>query len=476
MARLSRRWALLVSTSALAFGAVIVAACVGDDPAASGSGGTSGNPSGDGGTPSADGSSETDGEACAVTCSDPSTLKRCDGTTETCLFGCDTAGGAHCKAVYPSGLVLPADLSTPGVKAIKIEQNKKLVTDTGEIENLRAANVDPLQMEVKDGIGFRLADDKQGHKVAIWTFDSLEIVDNVTIRFTSTNPAALVAAKSVTIAGVIDARGYNGSGTLCGDTSPGPGGFSGGATTAAGGGPGGGVLAKAGSGGGPGGGGNGGIGGKGGPGYDAGLSSGGDGGAAYQTPTLIPLVGGSGGAGSASSTGGGGGGALQIVAVEAITIGAGSSPGGINAGGCNGGAGFFGSTGGGGGSGGSILLETRTLTIASNGHIAATGGGGGSGNGGAATPGQLDFGGTGGAQSSDYGFGGLGASGTPVVNGGGGASAKTSSGAGGAGGGAVGRIRINNRTGSFTPPPNSMAPQLNIADNPPATVGTLDVR
>jgi hypothetical protein len=89
----------------------------------------------------------------------------------------------------------------------------------------------------------------------------------------------------------------------------------------------------------------------------------------------VPFVGGSGGAGSAASAGGSGGGAIHLVAGETITIGGGTVEGGINAGGCNGAQGGFGSPGGGGGAGGSILIETRTFTIATNGHVAVCGGG-----------------------------------------------------------------------------------------------------
>jgi len=74
------------------------------------------------------------------------------------------------------------------------------------------------------------------------------------------------------------------------------------------------------------------VGGMVGPAFNTTLT-GGDGGASYGGPTLVPLVGDSGGAGSPQAKGGGGGGAIQIVAVESITIGGGATLGGINAGG-----------------------------------------------------------------------------------------------------------------------------------------------
>src|SRR5690606_27099766 len=160
--------------------------------------------------------------------------------------------------------------------------------------------------------GFRLAVDPDGHKLAIWTFDALTVPAGVTIHFTGTNPAALVAAKTIAIVGVVDARGYNEGGVLCGPgTAPGPGGLPGGLASLGGsplgGGPGGGLPPNplGDYSGGAGGGGNGGMGGKGGPGFDPATLFGGDGGAPSQlVPALIPLVGGSGGGGTKQGTGG----------------------------------------------------------------------------------------------------------------------------------------------------------------------------
>ncbi len=103
------------------------------------------------------------------------------------------------------------------------------VTDTGAIEGVRAANDDPVKSEVKDGIGFRLADDGQGHKVAVWSFaDAHDRREQEHPLRTSANAAALVAKENLTIVGIVDARGYDANGTLCGDNQGGPGGGIGG--------------------------------------------------------------------------------------------------------------------------------------------------------------------------------------------------------------------------------------------------------
>lgn len=465
-----RRLALwsIFSVSAVALAAA-GAACVGDDPAVVTPSGNEDDASSTSDAPGGD-----DSGTCAVGCADPSTLARCDGTTETCRFGCNEMGGAHCAVIHPSGLVLPEDLATTGVGAVSIAANTRFVTDTGVIDGVRGANVDPLKMEVIDGIGFRLAIDGP-HRVGIWTFESLEIPEGVTIRFTETNPVALVAQKTIAIVGVVDARGYDLAGTLCADAVAGPGGFRGG-VMAPGLGPGGGLVPSTDAAG-RSGAGHGGVGGAGGP---VGANPGADGGVAYGTPTLIPLVGGSGGAGSSQLTGpgGGGGGAIQIVAGEKISIGGGATTGGINAGGCHGKSTVFNAPGGAGGSGGSILVETPLLELLPNGAIAANGGGGGAdgttnGEPGPLTPGPAD--GAPGAPPT-HGFGGVGSGGTMAETGDGrgGASGNTT---GGSGGGASGRIRINNRSGTFTPPPSTViSPRLGIATNPPSTVGMLDIR
>jgi hypothetical protein len=209
----------------------------------------------------------------------------------------------------------------------------------------------------------------------------------------------------------------------------------------------------------------------GGEGPDA-AGAGGAGGATYGVASLSPLVGGSPGAAGGSpsgdadaAAGGGGGGALQLVSCTTMTIGANAA---IHVGGSggDGGAGVTGiaanapGSGGGGGSGGALLLEAEELSIA--GTLAANGGGAGGGGvkgssatilGGSGDPGadampsvSAAAGGAGGNTSAgDGGNGGaaMATDGLPTAGG----AAGTNTAAGG-GGGAMGRIRINNATGS----------------------------
>jgi hypothetical protein len=170
------------------------------------------------------------------------------------------------------------------------------------------------------------------------------------------------------------------------------------------------------------------------------------GGQTYGTPSLVPLVGGSGGGGQAissitpdgaplSAPGGG----LQITSFTSIVVGA---SGGINANGGPGGSNQY-ALGGGGGSGGAILLEAPTVTI--QGVLSANGGSAGDGqNIGAfdvfpsvaAAPGADGIGGDGSFGTSPAGA--PGASG-PVVQ-----SVPNF----GGGGGGSGRIRLNTASGS----------------------------
>lgn len=477
------RWVWL--GGAVALGVLAIAACVGDEPVSPGPG--SGAPQVDGGGPGADGDGagpDGDGGACAAICADPSTLKSCDGTTETCKFACVSEGTARCAIVHPSGDALTAaDLTTPGALDVTLASTA-FVTDTGAIEGLRAPNADPLKMEVKDGIGFRLGAIDPTRKIAIWTFRSLTVPVGATVRFSSTNAAALVATTTIEIAGVVDARGYAMTGELCGRSpasvpgAPGPGGGAGGTSAAPASGPGAGLPANpsAALNGGPSGAGHAGRGGQGGPGNNVSAQRGGDAGAPYGVATLIPLLGGSGGGGNGHS-GGGGGGALHVVAGDRVIIGGGGAPGGINAGGCGGLSGSMGGAGGGGGSGGAILIETPTLEMRANGVLAANGGaGGGAASAGDGQPGQLSDALATPGTTTGYGFSGSGAARATALGGGGGTAPSTTT-SGGAGGGAAGRIRINNRSGSYTVPSGAkISPELTIVNDPPSTIGTLDVR
>jgi hypothetical protein len=165
--------------------------------------------------------------------------------------------------------------------------------------------------------------------------------------------------------------------------------------------------------------------------------------ATYGTPALIPLAGGSGGGGGSAGRGGSGGGALEIVALEGITVEAGgaiSAPGGGGVG------------GGGGGAGGAILLEAPEITIA--GMVAANGGGGG-GNGMAGTAGEAGQPSTtaanGGMEVMPANSGGAGSAGYKLAGSPGRYDQAAGPGFGdhgGGGGGGAGRVRVNTMSGA----------------------------
>jgi hypothetical protein len=489
-----RNAALLASIASVLAGAAACTSILGDFDVAGANGDDSGlgdasipedGATPDGGPGKVDGAPPPDSSpvpdagppVCATKCADPSTIGLCDGGTQRCAFDCATTGGPHCTIIYPTAPVEPGDIATPGTVDIKIVQDTRFVTDTGAIDNVRPPNADPLKMEVLSGIGFRLARaTSSGPGVGIWTFKSLEIPEKLVVRFTQANPAAFVAATTITVAGIIDARGYDPNGKVCTDNAAGPGGGPGGLAQKNGAGPGAGSAAipSTAHSGGPSGGAFAGQGGKGGSGSGANMP-GGPSPAPYGTLALAPLVGGSGG-GGAANPGGGGGGAIQLVAASRIVIGGGASVGGINAGGCNGHTGYFGSAGSAGGSGGAILVEVPSFEIAANGVIAANGGAGATGGGGSdPSPGQLSVNPAFGSITNGYGYGGNGGAGSNVQGGDATNAPAGAQGAGGAGGGAVGRIRINNRSGSFTPPNTTSVSPVFGAPTSPTTVGILDV-
>lgn len=440
-------------------------------------------------TPGPDAASADAGDGagpCAVRCVDPSTLAECDGTSTKCQFECTPTGTPHCTAIAPTGIVPPSMLDVAGTTAIALVANVNFFTDTGAIADLRVANQNASKLEVKSGIGYQLVTGPAGQKVATWSFASLTVPSGIVARFTSANPAALIAKSTVTIVGLVDIRGYDASDAVCGHgtTAPsagGPGGGAGGLGASAATGLGAGHPGVA-SGSyfvGPSAGSYGGAGGSGGT--TGGGTMGTLAGAPYGDFLLTLLTGGSGGGGNGFS-GGGGGGALQIVAGERITIGGGASAGGINAGGCGGAGGASGNPGGAGGSGGAILLEAPVMDLQPNGTVAANGGGGavggtGGGNSGAGQPGDLGVvGGVGGTlPGTGYGLPGVGGA-KDRPNGGNGDAGGSTSGSGGSGGGSVGRIRINNLTGTLTLVTGAtLSPSKDIATNPPTTFGVIDV-
>ncbi|MCA6364535.1 MAG: T9SS type A sorting domain-containing protein [Bacteroidetes bacterium] len=231
-----------------------------------------------------------------------------------------------------------------------------------------------------------------------YNYTSFNISAGVTVTVTGTQPLIINCSGAVTINGVLDASGGNGTNGIT-FSAAGTGGI--GVAGGQNGGNGtysaslGGMLAQDGAGaGGVTTAGNGWSGG-GGAGYGAagsasGGSTGGFAGPAYGDAQLSAVLGGSGGGGGSggfscgSGGGGAGGGYIRISACSGLTIGA---AGAIRANGGNGGSDGAGNCGGGGGgSGGTIWLLTNALV--NNGQVRAVGGGGGASN----VPGSPYFG------------------------------------------------------------------------------------
>lgn len=160
-------------------------------------------------------------------------------------------------------------------------------------------------------------------------------------------------------------------------------------------------------------------------------------GGAARVDTFEPIGGGcEGGDEGGTSFGGHGGGALQFVSNTSLTV---ASTGIIHVGGGGGG------DGGGGGAGGTVLIETPTVSV--NGRITANGGSGGTcGLGGLdSTPDAMPALGVGGCGSGNIEMSGAGETGLSLPTDG--EKAAFSGGAGG--GGAVGRLAIRTRDGTY---------------------------
>ena len=276
----------------------------------------------------------------------------------------------------------------------------------------------------------------------VYVLRSLIIGQTASLRLSGTNPVILAVLGTVEIQGQLLVNGSTAAGG-----GPGPGGYS----ALANGGPGQGQPAfgaanPASNGGG---GSYCGLGGSGGA--PSGTASGP--GLTYGTAAIIPLIGGS--AGGTSDANSYGGGALQISAGQSITV---SAFGAINAGGS---AATNVDGSGGGASGGAILLEAPTVTIAGN--LGANGGGGMSG-----TSGGADATANSTAASGGVPYGGAGSAGT-AINGTSGTSGTGANATGGGGGGA-GRVRINTSTGSASIT-GTVSPAMTTAC---ATQGTLN--
>ncbi|HXX68790.1 MAG TPA: hypothetical protein VEK07_16500 [Polyangiaceae bacterium] len=284
---------------------------------------------------------------------------------------------------------------------------------------------------------------EDGSTVNLVVVHSLTVQSNGSIVVTGGVPLVIASLTTITVLG----------GNLQVDSSStslmtGAGGAPGATTNAAGGGPGGGAAGSASALVGGSGGSYCGLGGLGGGGTSTGKE--------YGVQGIRPLVGGSAGGGGAEGSGAGGG-ALQLVAGQSISLGAGSY---INAGGQGGpigGAPSADENSGGGGSGGSILLEAPVVTVA--GTLAANGGGGGgdySGNGGQDGAASA-IAAQGGAAGSSDGAGGNGSAGTTLAGSAGTAPAGLG---GGGGGGGAGRIRINSNSSAATTVGSTVSPAL----------------
>jgi hypothetical protein len=197
--------------------------------------------------------------------------------------------------------------------------------------------------------------------------EQVTIASGTTLRVIGAKPLIIASWSTISIAGTIDAsstateQGAGANPATCAAHAAANGGND---TAGAGGGGGGGFR---------------GAGGKGGGG-DGDNNGGPAGTAVAMTPAMLAggCAGGRGGIGNANGgNGGNGGGAIQLTALDSITI-----DGAIHVGGSGGGGGTGDNGGGGGGgSGGMIGLESASITLGAASMLAANGGGGGGGAG-----------------------------------------------------------------------------------------------
>lgn len=393
-----------------------------------------------------------------VTCADELTLRACGAVGElpvetTCSWGCLAMGPSRCGDLEPTGGQITTTDLAPDDTLLDHEISGSVVIDgdTGQITNVR-----PNGMGVINGISW----ERRG-ALSVFRFKSVAFKGPIAVR--GGNPVVIVADGVISIEDIVDARG------TCNSNGAGPGGSSGGNSGADGNGTGRGRRGNAGPGDSSGGGGAG-FGAIGGVGGEANGVNGGLAGSSFGAPTITDLVGGSGGGSGAKAgeggVGGGGGGALYLASNTEVRI---IATGGINAGGCGGrrGTGQDGS-GGGGGSGGAILIEAPVVSIL--GGLAVNGGGGGSGiDGTDGQSGQLTPVAALGGASSLSGDGGPGGAGSIFAGTPGGADSPA-----GGGGGAVGRIRINTRTGTVQLT-GFASPMLDVPGSS-STTGTATVK
>jgi hypothetical protein len=371
-------------------------------------------------------------DACVPGCHDK-TIDTCEGTVH-CPLGCTADPDLRCLAVSPTNGATWDDVDGTVALEVPADQTYWLKGD-GKIETTDTTVIRDPGTGVVDGWSWRTTTLAGGQTVGILGGASLSIPVGATFHPTGDYPIVIVVDGDVTIGGTLDASaGHKNPHDPFDVNKPGPGGGAGGGNGAAGAGcgAGGGGEDVAGTRTGGGGGALTTVGGNGGGNDNAG--------AVCSLGTGLPeLIGGSGGGGGlGGGPGGGGGGGVQIIARGQITIdsddcGAMAS---IWVGGGGGKGGGADHGGGGAGSGGMIILQAETVTLAC-GKLTAQGGRGGCGetNGiGEVGPSSTSFVGT---QTCDA-LGGDGAvSSSPVAHDGVVDSGSSTSGGGGGGFGAI---------------------------------------
>lgn len=353
-------------------------------------------------------------ERCAAT-----TLAVCnaDGTTETttaCTLGCAT-DGTRCADFAPSNGLTTA-LAMAASEPDADLPATATIDDAGDIQNESTGLTLPIKSLLVSQVGVPA--------IRVYIARSFKIHDAFVIatKEVGSNPIAFVATGAITIDGKLDggvdvrfyAPGNQPTGAPCAGVAGGRGG---------------------------GGGGNGTVGGRGSQKAQLPPAPGAAGGPMQPPDLFEPLVGGCPGGGDGDANlGGQGGVAFELVSATAISV---TSTGIVNA------AGHGGADDSGGGSGGTVLLEAPAIDI--SGRIVANGGSGGacgvSGN-----NGTLD------ASPAAHVGGCMATNGVnPAVSGAGGtktqlpedAQTDASSLRGGGGGGAVGRLEIKTKDGTF---------------------------
>lgn len=340
----------------------------------------------------------------------------------------DAAGedGAGTDDARTDAIVNAIDANSGVIEHVPLAE-EMLGTVILDVNNDRTLDTSTLQYNGSTQPWLTLVTTEQGNQVALARLESFTVEQGKNFDVVGAFPLVIIA-RQVSVAGTIDASANSandGPGAILAGSAVGEDGVTG--TDAN-----------------DGGGGGGGHGTGGGAGGTAGTGTGGNNGNATGDANITTLVGGGAGGrgaagGCARANGGGGGGALQIYAMEILTVTGTidvSGGGGQRNAACSAG-------GGGGGGGGALYLQSSTaISLGSGSRIASNGGGGGSG-GGSLAPGNDGNDGVPGLFAANgggavAGGGGAGGAGgvltTPPVDGGDGARN------GGGGGGAVGRI------------------------------------